>query len=130
MQPNLPRPVLAKAYASPGSGEFAWRRADVPEAVRALTASDYAILGGEVWLVSDPRANWTGLIPCRDSRPDGVWSWDTKPRQAGETWEVFRDRTARETIESVEAMRVEDESDPSVVPYLWFNISFIAAHEA
>jgi hypothetical protein len=130
MRPDLPSSVLARAYVSPGAGEFAWRRVDVPDAVRAIAAANCAILGGEVWLVLDPRENWTGLIPRRDGGPYDVWTWDTTPQRKGESWEIFRDRSAAETIASIQAMAVEEEAHPDIVPSLWFNISYVAAHEA
>jgi hypothetical protein len=110
--------------------ELAWRRGDVPEAAAAIAAAGKATLGGEVWLVRDLQANWSGLIPNSDGSPDGVWSWDTSSRGANESWQAYCDRTCQETIAAVAAMQVEHAAAASVQSLLWFNFTYVAEDEA
>lgn len=95
----VPPDILAKAYRSPGAGELAWRRGDLPSAMEALVKSGFAILGGELWLVRDPKENWTGLIPSRDGKVPFVWGWDTGSRMEGESWSGYCERTLEESLD-------------------------------
>lgn len=116
---------MSKAYVSPGAREFASKRSDLPEALRALVDSGHAILGGEVWLVEAQDSNWSGLIPSRDGSPPGVWSWDTLERRPGEAWRTYCERTLHESLESVGRINVEDEAAQAVVAKLWFNVTSV-----
>lgn len=126
--PRLPLDLTAKAYVAP-NGELAWRRRDLPEALRALVDAGHAVLGGEVWMVEDPCRNWDGLIPRGDGSSPGVWGWDTAGRRSTETWHVYTERTLRESLEAVGKMNVEDEADPAIVPMLWFNVTTVGVDE-
>ncbi len=96
------------------NGELAWRREDIEDALNSVAADGRAILGGEVWLitVSD---TWHGLIPQRDGSVPGVYSWETAPRSAAESWPAYCQRTASESIEAVRAIQVEQETFPELV---------------
>ena len=125
----LPRTVAEKAYVSPGGKEFAWRRADLPEALQAIVASGQAVLGGEVWIVKDPTDNWVGPIPDNTGGPDGVWHWETTPKKDHESWQHYCERTQAESLEVLRNMNVETEARKDVVPYLWFNVCIVEPHE-
>ena len=127
--PQLPPHVLSKAYVSPGAGEFAWKRADLPEALCALVESGHAILGGEVWLVEAPNRNWIGLIPSRDGSPPGVWGWDTLARRPNEAWRAYCERTLSDSLETVARINVEDEAAEAAVPMLWFNVTSVVSND-
>jgi hypothetical protein len=127
---GLPSSVLSKAYESPGAKELAWRRVDVPEAAAAIAAAGKATLGGEVWVVHNLQSNWNGLVPNADGSPDGVWSWDTSPRAATESWQAYCERACQETIAAVAAMKVEHTAAEGVQSLLWFNITYVAEDEA
>ena len=86
---DLPSDIHSKAYVSPGAGEFAWRRSDVADAVEALAAGGFAIVGGKLWVVPQRDRGWSGLIPNAAGGPDEVWSWDTNPRSAEESWDAI-----------------------------------------
>jgi hypothetical protein len=122
---ELPAHVAARAYVSPGSGEFAWKRGDLPEAMQALVRSGMAILGGEVWVVESPESNWSGLVPSSDNSPPGVWSWDTAAQMPDETWDAYCQRTLQESLESVARMNVEAEAAEHVRSLLWFNVTSV-----
>jgi hypothetical protein len=109
------------------NGEFAWRRADLPAAISAVCRTGFAILGGEVWLVRG--TTWTGLIPDRNSNVPGAWSWDTRGRHSGESWQAYCDRCAFESAGVTSKMRVEQQAAPEVVGDLWLNLTYIAAVE-
>lgn len=125
----LPPAIVKRAYASPGAKELAWRRIDLPEALEAICATQQAVLGGEVWLVRNPNENWHGLVPDRKGGPDGVWSWDTVPRLANESWPAYCERTYRESLNVLSEMNVEESAREDVVSYIWFNITYVDAHD-
>jgi hypothetical protein len=127
--PQLPDHVLSKAYVSPGAGEFAWKRADLPEALHALVEAGHAILGGETWIVEARDRNWNGLIPSKDGSPPAVWSWDTSAQRPNESWRVYCERTLRESLEAIEHINVEDEAAETVVPMLWFNVTSVGSDD-
>ncbi len=124
---SLPSTITSIAYHA-SNGELAWRRADIPAAVGAISACGMAILGGEVW-VALGNGRWDGCVPSRDGLPDGVWGWDTNPRAEGESWAVYCERTAAESVQVVDSMTVEQEAHPSVVDRLWFNLCYITEAE-
>jgi hypothetical protein len=125
--PILPDAVAARAYRA-SNGDLAWRRADLPAALAAIVASGQAILGGEVWMALG-QGEWTGLIPDAKSGPVGVWTWNTAPRRPDEMWPVYCQRTAEESRQEVDQMRVEDESSPAVRDKLLFNLTYVPDEE-
>ena len=110
------------------NGELAWRRADIEGALTSLAADARAILGGEVWLITGGDS-WDGLIPQRDGSAPGIYSWDTAPRAAAESWPVYCHRTASESVEAVRAIQVEQETLPELVDRLRFNVTYVAEQE-
>jgi hypothetical protein len=125
---SLPELITAIAYRAT-NGELAWRRSDIPVALSAIVASGRAVLGGEVW-VAVGNGLWRGLVPDIHSGPPGVWSWHTTPRAAHESWLAYCTRVAEESAWAVARMRVEEESDPAVRDRLFFNLTYIAEHDA
>jgi len=125
----LPTEVVAKAYMSPGSRELAWRRHDLPEALAAIAACGYTILGGEVWWAREPTNGYIGLIPYRDGGT-GVWHWETLPRdERSETWQQYCDRTVEESLSAVANLDVEAYAAEDVVPGLWFNVTYVSRRD-
>jgi hypothetical protein len=110
------------------NGELAWRRADIEDVLTSLAADARAILGGEVWLITGSDS-WDGLIPQRDGSAPGVYSWDTLPRAAAESWPTYCQRTASESVEAVRAIQVEQETLPELVDRLRFNVTYVAEQE-
>lgn len=125
---DLPYSISAAAFLS-STGEYAWRRSEIEVALVAIRDTEQAVLGGEVWRIAGSD-QWSGLIPGRGGSPDGVWHWETAPRTAIESWGTYCDRTARESIDAVRRMAVEDETLPGLVDSLRFNVSFIDETEA
>jgi len=124
---ELPQSITAVAFQA-ANGEFAWRRSNVPDALRAIAASGHAVLGGEVWVVAGDRI--TGLVPSCKGEPPGVWHGETLPRSAKESWADYCHRTANDSIRTVEMMAVEDEVREDVRDSLFFNITYVEEGEA
>ena len=118
----LPASAARKAYRA-ASGEYAWRREDLPAALRAIAAQRIAVLGGEVWAIVDDQI--LGSIPSVRAEPPGVWSWDTSPRDQQESWATYCDRIAEDSIKRVAEMEVEQEAHPDVRNSLYFNVCFV-----
>ena len=74
--------------------------------------------------------NWCGLIPSKDGSPSAVWSWDTTPRKANESWSAFCENTYQASLHAAEELNVESEASPGVVSYIWFNVTFTEENEA
>jgi hypothetical protein len=123
----VPAPATPPAFTA-RNGELAWRREDIEDALTLLAADARAVLGGEVWLITGADS-WDGLIPQRDGSAPGVYSWDTAPRAAAESWPTYCQRTASESVEAVRAIRVEQETLPELVDRLRFNVTYVAEQE-
>jgi hypothetical protein len=120
---SLPKDITTKAFR-PGNGELAWRRQDIEEAITAIRDSGQAILGGEVWLVTNSHS-WNGLIPTGSGKNSAVWHWETEARLAAESWHGYCQRTAEESVRAVRSMNVENETLPSLRDRLRFNLTYI-----
>src|SRR5215813_7884351 len=119
---ELPRSVTSRAFRA-SNGEYAWRRTDLPEALRAIAGTSWAILGGEVWAVLNNEI-WAA-IPEVGGGPSGVWGWETQPRRPDERWSDYCNRTAQESLESVEQMPVEASARLDVRDSLYFNVTYV-----
>ena len=119
----LPTDVTSKAFRA-SNGELAWRREDIEQAIAAIRDAETAILGGEVWLITGLHS-WNGLIPRRDAEAATIWQWETGPQMSNESWQKYCERTATESIEAVQTMAVEQETPPSLIDHLRFNVTFI-----
>lgn len=146
----LPRAV--EDTAARFGDEYAWRREDIPYAVRALEIAGLAIVGGEAWvvrpksecashepsskqdnlnpekrthgLVLDETRDWViyGVLPIRDGRPIASFTWDVEPKSTEETWETFVSRSATEVLAWIEAANVEDQVLPHLARSVFYNV--------
>jgi hypothetical protein len=134
--------------------EYAWRRADIPDAIRALEAAGLAIIGGEAWVVrrrcecasneasskldnldpdkcrsgfvlADP-GDWViyGILPTRAGGPLACFTWDVQARRPDEPWQVFVARSAAETLAWIEATNVEGLVMPHLARFVFYNVVF------
>jgi hypothetical protein len=71
-----------------------------------------------------------GLIPSRDGGDPGVWTWDASSIRPGEDWRAYCQRVARETLDIVSRLDVEEKSAPAVAPYLWFHVGLVGERES
>src|SRR5437667_2309549 len=93
----LSEELLSTAFRT-SSGDCAWRREELLNVVGALSDRQYAVLGGEVWVIEGNL--FCPLSPART----GGWTllaWESPEREAQETWDHFAHRTAEETLRSV-----------------------------
>jgi len=132
--------------------EYAWRRDDIPFAVRALETAGLAIVGGEAWvvrhksecashepsskqdnlnpekrthgLVLDETSDWViyGVLPIRDGRPIASFTWDVEPKSTEETWESFVARAAAEVLAWIDTVKVEDQVLPHLARSVFYNV--------
>ena len=124
---ELPEAIASLAFRSRGgSGEYAWRREDLPDALVAISEAGYAISGGEVWLVNDG-AICAGL-PVAESDMMGIFGWTTQPRRTGEPWAEFCGRQLKDSLEALETgnlAELEAIARPDCLPFVWFNVTFV-----
>jgi hypothetical protein len=118
--------LKSNAFRS-ANGEFGWRRSDIPEVIRTLVEREFAILGGEVWLVPRGARSWIGLIPQRDGTP-AVYSW-TIVRLTHEPWLDFVNRSAAESLEAVETMPDLGDLPAGFAEPLFYNLTWVSEHK-
>ena len=124
---ELPRSVTSRAFRA-SNGEYAWRRRDLPEALRAIASTCWAILGGEVWVVRNDEI-WAA-IPEVGGGPSGVWGWEIQPRRPDERRSDYCNRTVQESLESVDQMPVEASARLDVRDRLYFNVTYVREDDA
>ncbi len=138
--------------ASRFGDECAWRRTDMPNAVRALETAGLAIVGGEAWvvrhksecapnepsakqdnlnpekralgLVLDETSEWViyGVLPTGQGEPLSSFTWDVKPKAIDETWDMFVARSAAEILDWIETTNVEDRVPPHLSRSVFYNV--------
>jgi hypothetical protein len=118
--PGLPPP----AHRSRG-GECAWTRADAKVAAAVLAQRRLAVLGGEVWRVVDGRIN--GVVPQR-SGPPAVYAWDSR-RNAGESWQAYVERCARESQTWIERWPEPDDLPTGLDGTILYNLTWVDERE-
>jgi hypothetical protein len=113
---GLPQHLAAAAFVS---GEPAWKQADCAGVIGWLRASGYAVLGWELWLVTN------GAIHTLMSTGGGrvLYSASYEPLLQ-EGWDEYVQRSARLAAEGVLAFRWPEDSteSPDTVPY--FNLTW------
>lgn len=88
---ELPSHLLARAV--PSGNEVGWKCSDFPAVLRGAAAEGFACLGGQF--------QW--VLP--DGRCEPYWlNADARPRQLGESWAVYVQRTAAEVAEGFELL--------------------------
>jgi hypothetical protein len=108
-----------------GNGEPAWRRTDAKEAVRALTVSGRAILGGELWIVQKEKWTW-GALPTAKGPTVFHWVCERKP---GEPWTDYVDRSCSESLSAIDALPSEGEVDMPTESEIFYNLTWASEGE-
>ena len=121
----LPEQIKANTFYS-HTDEYAWQRSYVADAVEALANHDYAILGGEVWIVENGQIL---AVPRLRSGENSVIGWDTKEKEETETWNQFVLRTAKEALAAIESLDAEEEVMPEVRSKVYYNLTFTNEQE-
>ncbi len=107
------------------NGELAWQRPNMAAAVHAIAAQQWAILGGEVWVV---RAGQIHAGPLLQDGHSAVMHWSST-LAAGELWAQFVQRAARETLAAVDALDAEATVVPEDAAYVYYNLTFVTEAE-
>ena len=121
---TLPEKARETIFHTSGE-EYAWKRADIAEVVESLTEENYAILGGEAWLVENG-AIW-GMLPLR-SGGTAVFAWDSD-KQTSETWNQFVRRAAEETLSWIEKLNAEDDVPIEKREFVCYNLTYVTEKE-
>lgn len=92
---DLPQHLIESAWGDRDRG-YAWDRRHVVVAVEWLRQAGYAILGGDVWVVSED-----GKLQLENPRTGENrrgWCWGAPSCAEGEPWEEFVERCAKHTL--------------------------------
>jgi hypothetical protein len=122
----FPLELTSRSFQA-SNGEFGWTREDARLAVSIVVQQQHAILGGELWWVSDGARDWTGLIPQRHGS-DAVYPWETK-RAAGEEWAAFVARCAHETLQAIERWPGIDDLPANPRGRILYNLTWVSETE-
>ncbi len=115
---NLPSEIIGKSYLA--AGEAAWRSLDAIDVIEILTLQRLALVGIEVWLVSEPGPT----IPT-----PYIYTWEPAIETRDEDWDVFVKRAntgGKEYIQSF-AWDCNDVENQIKEPY--FNLEFCTEEE-
>jgi hypothetical protein len=121
----IPTEIKTNAFYS-HTDEYAWQRSHIANAIRALANHGYSILGGEVWIVENGKIL---AAPLLLSGKNAVIGWITKEKEKMETWEQFAQRTAKESLASIESLNAEEEIMPELRSKVYYNLSFVDERE-
>lgn len=104
--------------------EFGWTREQAPLAIDTLRHQGLGILGGELWLVRDGLAAYSGTIPQRHG-PPGVYAWvtDTRP---DEEWARFVERSAAEALVAVDKWPGPDDLPVNLPGRIVYNLTYVS----
>lgn len=105
------------------NGEYAWTRSDVGAAVAQLVAAGEAILGGEVWVVTEGRTIVT-IIP-NHTGADSVYHWAVPDQGWSESWSDFVRRTATVTLDAIERLRAEEDVRADLASFVRYNLTYV-----
>ncbi len=120
----LPEHILQIAFAST-TGEYAWRKHDLPLVARAVADAGLLILGGEAWIVRDGRFH--GLIPLRDGTL-AVFHWE--PNTAFNlSWDESVRFAAEYTLNVIPDLTAEEEAANEYARDIWYCLTIVTPEE-
>jgi hypothetical protein len=126
----LPKFISDKGIISE-SGEIAWNKNNVMEAIEEIVKLNYAILGGDVWALIDiPKSNnpidykdiYVGIIPFKNG--DRVCNWYSDRKQ-NENWLDFVLRSKKETLEFINESNIENRVKEELSDKIYYCLVFI-----
>ncbi|MBF5041597.1 hypothetical protein FGE12_04300 [Aggregicoccus sp. 17bor-14] len=120
----LPPSLLGTAFVST-SQEYAWRKAELPRAVRELADASLLILGGEAWIAED--GHFLGLLPTLDGQ-SCVIHWETEVPPAL-PWREQVAQAAEQTLRIIPGLDAEEEVVPEYRDLIWYNVTFCNEEE-
>jgi hypothetical protein len=103
------------------NGDYAWRRADLHNALESLSDGHYAIVSGEVWVVEGNL--FCPLSPART----GGWAllaWEVPQREDHEAWDHFAHRTVEESLRAIHNLNPEETVPQDMADKLYYHICF------
>jgi hypothetical protein len=116
------------------SGELAWRKEDIFQAINELAENKCAILGGDVWAVVkenskinsftriDSERIAIGIIKGKDGK-DYVYSWHSDIKM-NESWEEYVLRSKAEAVNIINKMNAEEEVASDFENSIYYNLVF------
>lgn len=122
---SLPEELLAKAHQAP-SGELAWPPGAVMEAVRQFAAQGFALIGGEVWIVSPQKVH--KLVRLRNYEI-GTLEWHTIGWDYETDWMEYCRQTAEATLREILALQASQKVLPEHAPYIHYHLIFVDEHD-
>ena len=123
---NFPQPLIDEAFRTT-NGEFGWTRAQALKIVAVLIDDNLAILGGELWWVSDAAGSISGVIP-QENGVDAVYAWETR-LQPQESWATFVRRCAAETVAAVNSLPRPGEVRSDLRGRILYNLTWVSEAE-
>ncbi len=117
---------LEKAAHKFTNGEMSWPRPYVGDAIRAIAAAGYALLGADVLMILEDGGVF-GVLP-RISGPPGIYGW-TVERLTGEEWTEFVLRSEKESLSAIVDYPDESEIDFPEGAMLYYNLVWVSQHE-
>ena len=116
------------------SGELAWKKEYVLQAIDELIDKGYAILGGDVWAIVGKNENdltllnidyeniAVGVIKGKDGL-DYVFNWYST-KKTDESWQEYALRSKIETINSINQMNAENFVAKEYEKSIYYNLVF------
>lgn len=98
-------PAALQEIAHRSGSEFAWRKSDIEWVVCKLVELDFAILGGEVWVVQGKTT--AGMVSLR-SGGVAVVHWDADDRDDDEDWKEFVRKSAQFALQAITDLKAEE----------------------
>ena len=122
---NLPPQVIQKAHCSQ-NGELSWQKQDIVEALHAIAKANFAILGGEVWLILKDGGIY-GLLPLKNGTP-GFYGWDIA-RLTNEAWASYVSRSESESVAFVTGYPNVEEVEMPSGSEIYYNVVWCEENE-
>jgi hypothetical protein len=154
---NIPAAIEARAFRH--RSEYAWQRHDLAPVLDYCVEASIAIVGGEAWIVRrvdecapdqptefshnlDVKLSRKGSVlarskdyviyggfPSKDGR-FAVFSWSSRERAPGESWQDYVEVTAQETLQVIERGDLESDVVPEYSRRVYYNLVFCTLAEA
>lgn len=128
--------LLQKAIRSSDISGLAWKKEDIFQAIDEVTASGYAILGGDVWVVKEKNPNNQqqtlidsaniafGIIKGNNGK-DQIYNWYTNKNE-NESWDEYINRSKLGTIQAINQMNVEESISKELQDHVYYCLTFVS----
>ena len=113
---SLPDHLTASAFVS---GEPAWRQGDCTEVITWLSGNGYAVLGWELWLVTNG-----AIRTIMNTKSGGALYCNSCDPLPNESWSEYVQRSARLAEENVASFRWPEDSTENPDTAAYFNLTW------